>query len=73
MFMLIIPTANLKPVDRYGADQVQFGGSTKSQQGDTSGGGKDIESPWVVQRETKKGLLKLKTFHLEQKMCSFSD
>lgn len=67
MFMLIIPTANLKPVDRYGADQVQFGGSTKSQRGDTSGGGKGVEPPWVVQGKTKTALPKLKTFHLEQK------
>ena len=34
-----MPTANLKPVDRYGADQVQFGGSTESQRGGATGGG----------------------------------
>lgn len=34
-----MPTANLKPVDRYGADQVQFGGSTENQRGGASGGG----------------------------------
>lgn len=44
--MLKIPAANLKPVDRYGADQVQFGGGTKSQQGDARGGGAKICSVW---------------------------
>lgn len=65
MFMLKIPAANLKPVDRYGADQVQFGGSTKSQPGDVSGGwGGVVDLLCVAQTETS--LLKLKTFHLEQ-------
>lgn len=47
MFMLKMRTANLKPVDRYGADQVQFRGTTKSPQGDVSAGLGLIYSHWT--------------------------
>lgn len=59
--MLKIPAANLKPVDRYGADQVQFGGGTKSQQGDARGGG-SVDLLCVAQNEAGTCLLQLKTF-----------
>lgn len=56
-----MPTANLKPVDRYGADQVQFGGSTENQRGGASGGGGgDVDSLLVARSGTKTSRLELK-------------